>query len=137
LNRNELPPADGCVLAKKGAGHVASALLTEPDFPAIRAAIEAYWQGKGAKGAAGFQALHDLLDHPSQHVWITFEDGYMWWCTVRDGAHPNETGESSTKGNFWLNCERPWSNESLRGRLLTTTDTWRCDAGAGLQGNSL
>src|SRR6478672_6508138 len=85
-------------------------------------APESHWQGKGAKGAAGFQALHDLLDHPSQHVWITFEDGYMWWCTVRDGAHPNEAGESSIQGNFWLDCARPWSNESLDGRLLTTTD---------------
>jgi hypothetical protein len=65
-----------------------------------------------------FNALRDLLNTPSQHVWMTFEDGCMWWCTVLDGATVNPDGESADKGNFWLVCDRPWSNHSLKGRLL-------------------
>ena len=54
-----------------------------------------------------FNQLQDLLKTPSQHVWMTFEDRYMWWCTVLDGATVNPDGESTKKGNFWLTCSRP------------------------------
>lgn len=78
----------------------------------------------GAKPGAmqDFNQLHDLLNAPSQHLWMTFEDGYMWWCTVLDGATVNPEGESSDKGNFWLVCDRPWSKRSLKGKLLAKTD---------------
>ncbi len=47
------------------------------------------------KGATqDFNALRDLLDSPSKHLWITFEGGCMWWCTVLDGATANPDGES-------------------------------------------
>jgi hypothetical protein len=65
-----------------------------------------------------FNQLRDLLDTPSKHVWITFEDGYMWWCTVHDGATVNPDGEGTEKGNFWLACDRQWSNRSLKRELL-------------------
>ncbi len=46
----------------------------------------------------------------------------MWWCTALDGAIVNPDGESLEKGNFWLACSRPWSNHSLKGRLLAISD---------------
>lgn len=96
-------------------------LLLAPDFPKIKQVIKA---GFGPRQGAiqDFNALCDLLDAPSKRVWMTFEDGYMWWCTVLDGAIVNPIGESLEKGNFWLACNRPWSNRSLKGRLLAISD---------------
>lgn len=37
----------------------------------------------------------------------------MWWCTVRDGAVINPAGRDEHCGNFWLVCDRKWSDESL------------------------
>jgi hypothetical protein len=46
----------------------------------------------------------------------------LWWCTVRDGATVNPKGESGEEGHFWLLCDRPWSNKSLKGTLLAFAD---------------
>jgi len=92
-------------------------LLLKPDFPKIKQMLKA--QGGAAQD---FNALRALLDCPSKHVWMTFEDGYMWWCTVRDGATVNPKGESSEEGHFWLFCDRRWSNKSLKGTLLAVAD---------------
>ncbi len=89
-------------------------LLIRPDFSKIREVLKS--------PAQDFNALRTLLDKPSKHVWITFEEGAMWWCTVLDGATVNPDGESTSKGNFWLVCDRPWSNRSLNGKLLAATD---------------
>jgi len=62
------------------------------------------------------------LDSPSKHIWVTFEDGCMWWCTVRNGAVVNPDGGSRDKGHFWLACNRTWSNRSAKGKLLATAD---------------
>jgi hypothetical protein len=69
----------------------------------------------GAKPGAtqDFNALCALLDHPSQHVWVTFQDGDMWWCTVSDIIETNPGGETSNLGHFWLTCTSPWSNYSI------------------------
>ena len=91
------------------------------DFKEIERIIRKDFDDRGAgKGAAtnDFQALKYLLEAPSQHVWITFEDGCMWWCTVRDGAVINPNREDNDKGNFWLVCDRQWSNLSLNERRL-------------------
>lgn len=70
-------------------------------------------------GVADFNALCRLLNKPSWHIWITFEEGCLWWCTVRDGAVINPAGESEREGHFWLECARKWSNKSLvNGRRL-------------------
>jgi hypothetical protein len=34
----------------------------------------------------------------------------------------NPNGESLEMGNFWLVCDRPWSNQSLNGKLLAISD---------------
>jgi hypothetical protein len=96
-------------------------LLLTPDFRRIEHLIQAHC---GARQGAtqDFNALRDLLDGPSKHLWVTFEDGCMWWCTVRDGASVNPNGEGLTEGNFWLTCERPWSNRTIDGKLLAISD---------------
>ena len=96
-------------------------LLRTPDFPKIEQILRAEFGAK--RGATqDFNALCDLLNAPSKHIWMTFQDGYMWWCTALDGAFINPNGESLEKGNFWLACNRPWSNQSLKGRLLAISD---------------
>ena len=98
--------------------NVAHELLLNPDFAKIKA--EYYAAGQGTM--QDFNALRDLLDSPSKHLWMTFEDGYMWWCTVRDCATVNPNGEGLTEGHFWLTCDRAWSNRTIGGKLLAISD---------------
>jgi hypothetical protein len=60
-------------------------------------------------------ALTTLLDQPSQHVWVTFEQGRLWWCTVFDEIKADDTVEPG-RGHFWLTCRTPWTDRSLDGR---------------------
>jgi len=96
-------------------------LLLKPDFPKIKQILKAEF-GSRQGATQDFNALCDLLDAPSKHIWMTFEDGCMWWCTALDGAIVNPNGESPERGTFWLACNRPWSNHSLKGRMLAFSD---------------
>ncbi len=100
-----------------GWSNIPRELLTNPDYEAIKQHEIDDWAaaGKPKKGpaVADANALRRLLDVPSQHIWITFEEGRMWWCTVRDGAVINPAGQDDHSGNFWLVCDRKWSDESL------------------------
>jgi hypothetical protein len=96
-------------------------LLTKKDFAKIEQLIRAEHGARpGAK--QDFNQIHDLLNVPSQHIWVTFEDGFLWWCTVLDGVATNPDGETSNSGHFWLTCNRPWSNTSVNGSLLAVSD---------------
>ncbi len=66
-------------------------------------------------------ALRSLAEQPSQHIWITFEDDCMWWCTVKDGITVNPDSQSKDRGHFWLTCATGWSDHSLGRRHLTTS----------------
>lgn len=104
-----------------GWGSVSPDLLMRGDLVGIEAAIRADYGAK--RGATqDFNGLRSLLLRPSRHIWITFQEGYLWWCTVRDGVHVNPHGKSKVEGHFWLVCARPWSNRSLGGRLLAMAD---------------
>jgi hypothetical protein len=96
-------------------------LLQAADLTAIKTLIQAQY-GKQRGATQDFNALCALLDHPNQHLWVTFQDGCMWWCTVRDGIEINANGESKERGHFWLTCDRPWSNHSVGDRQLTTAN---------------
>ena len=96
-------------------------LLLKKDLPAIETLLrEQYADKPGAK--QDLNQVLTLLDSPSRHLWITFEDDYLWWCTVCDGITANPDGETVTSGHFWLTCAHPWSNTSLTGRLLATSE---------------
>jgi hypothetical protein len=71
-------------------------LLRTADMTAIEPLIRAEFATK-TRATIDLHALRTLLDHPSQHVWITFEDGCMWWCTVGDGIEPNASLPPSSK----------------------------------------
>ena len=89
-------------------------LLLTPNFPTIRQIIKAEFGLKKGAAQRDYNALCALLDAPNEHIWITIQDGFMWWCTARVGAILNPVEESRQKGNFWLACDRPWSNRSLK-----------------------
>jgi hypothetical protein len=95
-------------------------LLRQADLARIEDCIRQH-EGYKTPGAAtaDFNALKTLLDRPSQHIWITFEDGCLWWCTVRDGITVNmDRSKQKDEGSFWLTCNRPWSNHSVGEKLL-------------------
>lgn len=97
-------------------------LLTTADLAAIDALGRSVFGTTQSVATRDRNALRTLLDQPSQHLWITFQDGFLWWCTVWDEAEVSPTGESRDGGHFWLNCDQPWSNKSLGGRPLATAD---------------
>ena len=104
-----------------GWSNIPDELLLFPDLSKLeKQTRETFGEKRGA--TQDFNQLKNLLEAPSSHIWVTFEDGYMWWCTVRDGAIINPDGESREKGNFWLQCQRPWSNKSIKDKLLAISD---------------
>jgi hypothetical protein len=95
-------------------------LLRANDLVRIKQAIQQHdaYRARGA-ATADFNALNVVLGKPSQHVWVTFEDGYLWWCTVRDGITINlDKTKEKDEGSFWLTCNRSWNNHSVGGKLL-------------------
>jgi hypothetical protein len=80
------------------------------------------WFGDRRGATQDFNAVRTLVDRPSQHVWVTFEDGSLWWATARDDLDVNPEGETAERGHFWINLDRPWSNQSLGGRSLAIAD---------------
>jgi len=97
-------------------------LLRSRDLAAIKPLLQAEFGDK--RGATqDFNALRTLLDGPSKHVWVTFQEDCMWWCTVHDSVQVNREQEYAERGHFWLTCATPWSNRSRDGvRRLAATE---------------
>jgi hypothetical protein len=104
---------------------VPSDLIRNRDDGAIEQKIREGFKAQGKKNGAtsDFNALRSLLDRPSQYVWVAFEDGCLWWCTVKDDItiNPN-TNRAETDPQFWLTCDLPWSNRSRTNRLLAVAN---------------
>jgi hypothetical protein len=97
-------------------------LLSTLDLPKIKACIQNHYSHPGTV-TQDFNALQMALENPSHHIWVTFEDGFLWWCTVRDGITINsDRSKEKIEGSFWLTCDRPWDNQSLRKRILARSD---------------
>jgi hypothetical protein len=96
-----------------GWSNVPGHMLLAADRTAIEPIIASGYNGKKGAAKNDCRALWSVLDRPSQHLWVTFQDGCMWWCTVRDGITINQHGESRELGHFWLQCDRPWSSQSI------------------------
>ena len=95
-------------------------VLASGDLALVEETLRAVRYPAGKKGfRRDFNQLTSLLDHPSQHVWITFEDGCLWWCTVRNEVKFDTDEARRDRGHFWLSCERGWSNSPLVGRELS------------------
>jgi hypothetical protein len=96
--------------------------LQQRDFDRIRACIAEHYKNQGT-ATADFNAIKLVMMRPSQHIWVTFEDGYLWWCTVDDEITVNaDKSKEKTEGSFWLTCNRPWNNHSVGGRLLARSE---------------
>lgn len=95
--------------------------LREIDIAAMGAILRTQY---GARPGAtqDLNALRTLLEGPSQHLWVTFEDGFLWWATVRDGITVSPSNETAELGHFWLDLDRPWDNRSLAGRYLAMSE---------------
>jgi hypothetical protein len=101
---------------------------------AIEPVARAWWEGR--RGATqDINALRTLVDRPSQHLWITFEDGCMWWCIVQDKIGANPAGDTFDRGHFWLTCDLPWSDRTVDGkrRLVMTELPGNVTAVAGFR----
>ncbi len=95
--------------------------LASADYAVIEKAIrEEYGPKPGA--TQDFRAIRSVLDRPSRHVWVTYQEGSLWWCTVHDGIAINPAGEGLDLGHFWLTCDRTWSDRSLGGRHLVLSE---------------
>jgi hypothetical protein len=94
-----------------GWSDVPDELLRARDLVAIKRVHQSGKMGP----SQDFNALRALLDQPNRHLWVTFQDGCMWWCTVADRVDVNPQGESEEQGHFWLTCTKPWSDRSVGG----------------------
>lgn len=103
-----------------GWSQIPDALLQDRDSAAIAALIRRQY-GTKAGATQDLKALLTLLEKPSQHLWITFEDGFLWWSTVRDDVIINDARLPGC-GHFWLTLDRPWQNRSLSGRYLAMSE---------------
>jgi hypothetical protein len=92
--------------------NIPDTLLRTADMEPIEGLIRAQFGNKPG-ATQDFNALRTLLVDPSRHVWITFQDGCMWWCTVRNDVETNPDIETKARGHFWLTCVTPWSNYSI------------------------
>ncbi len=97
-------------------------LLQSADIARIRELDPRLFGRTQGAATSDRNALFALLDRPSQHLWVTFQDGDMWWCTVQDTIQVNPDEQSGERGNFWLTCATPWTNRSLNGRALAMSD---------------
>jgi hypothetical protein len=96
-------------------------LITSRNLKAIEPILRAEFKDQGA-ATRDLNQLSYVLTSPSQHIWVTVEQSFLWWCTVEDKPITNLDGESLDKGNFWLECALPWSNKTLNGKLLAVSD---------------
>lgn len=95
--------------------------LLAVDEPALRELLRLQY-GTRPGATQDLNQLLCLLQAPSRHVWVTFEDGFMWWATVRDGITLSPGNETDEHGHFWLDLDRPWDNPSLAGRYLAMSE---------------
>lgn len=95
--------------------------LAAADYDVIERTIR-HEYGSKPGATQDFRAVRSVLDAPSRHVWVAYQDGFLWWCTVRDGIALNPAGEGPDLGHFWLTCDRPWSDRSLGGRHLALSE---------------
>ena len=104
-----------------GWSNIPDDMLLAGDLAAIEEAVRSEFGSNQGAATRDFNALRALVQRPSRHVWVTIEDGFLWWATVRDGVQINHEN-TGDRGHFWLTLDRTWSNRSLAGRYLAVAD---------------
>jgi hypothetical protein len=125
------PKARACGQLHAGWWFVPRDLVRTLDLARIRGCIQKWYDSENKKPGVVTNDFNQFklltVENPSQHVWVTYEEGCLWWCTVRDGITINEDTDiqknkgsfwPKNKGSFWLTSNRPWSNESIGRKLL-------------------
>jgi hypothetical protein len=101
--------------------HIPSEVLKSRQLDIIEPMVRNQFENQGAATRDLNQLLTAIIS-PSQHIWTTIENGYLWWCTVNDEITMNPTGETNLKGHFWLSCASSWRNTAINNKLLATSD---------------
>lgn len=82
------------------------------DRDAIRA--ELMRQGFDAtKSSDKAREILDFYDDTENTIWITFADGFLWWCRAQ--SEVSELGKAGLAGTKIRRCASPWSNLSAGG----------------------
>lgn len=117
------PIAKAEVQIHAGWSKIPTHMLEDPgDFSDIGRALTEVYRRTGGALRNDLTQLGHLLNNPSKHLWVTFEDGYLWWCIAKDGITSNPDPNDGARGHFWLTCKRPWSNRTLKDRSLARAD---------------
>lgn len=75
-------------------------------------------EGKAAAASSHARQILEFYDPDPETVWITFSDGYLWWCLAESTVeflgsdrtqHPNGSRLRRAKGG-WRNHSNPWRN---------------------------
>lgn len=104
-----------------GWGSIEDHAIETRDFARLDKLLRAQYGSK--QGATqDFNQLRSLLDSPSNHIWFTFEAGYLWWCTATDELTVDPAGSQAASGHFFITCDKGWSNRSVGGRLLAMSE---------------
>lgn len=115
------PDANARSRIHAGWSHIPDEAIRNNDIEAIASMLKKQY-GTKPGATQDLNALRALLEQPSQHMWVTFEDGCLWWATARDGLTFRLDNETEVVGHFWLDLDRPWTNRSLAGRHLALSD---------------
>ncbi len=77
-------------------------------------------QGKSQQAATNYaRQVLDFYQADAETVWITFSNGFMWWCYAQEGVE--FLGQDKTKypdGSRLRRTAEGWSNLSLTGQEL-------------------
>ena len=62
----------------------------------------------------------DFYDDDNQTIWITFANGFLYWCRAEPDVR--DLGTNNPTGTKLRRCSSPWSNRSRSGTLLRISD---------------
>jgi len=95
-----------------GHSQIAHELASTQDREAIRAELRRLGFAK-PKASDLTREILDFYDEDADTIWITFADGFLWWCRAKPGV--TDLGTDSDNGTKKRICASPWSNLSAGG----------------------
>jgi hypothetical protein len=69
-----------------------------------------------ARASGKAREILDFYDEDEQAIWITFANGFLYWC--RAEAEVIDLGADNSIGTKMRLCGSPWSNQSHGGKVL-------------------
>ena len=89
--------------------------------------LKQFFADRGGKGAAPANHARNVWDFyfaEPETLWITFSDGYLWWCFARPEVEYllNEAGDPDPEGSRLRHTVDGWHNKSVGGKPLLMRD---------------